>query len=1115
MQMLPIILAVLSVTVLAGAVFTWLGYEAGKRRARRSAEELAALNAIGQQLLRAQLDVEALCEMVYQQAGEIVPTSHFQLGLFEGDTYHVKVQVRDGKRLPLAMFPEAEEQEIVGRVRETGQPLLVSDYTVEGRTLPARPGVDADNLPRSALYVPLIAGSTTIGLVAIESYQARRFTEEHLRLLTGLANLAASAIRNAQLYENAGYRAEQLNLIGQVLAQVSAFQPLPDLFRQIVTLIKNTFGYYAVGIFISEGDELRVGASTSDLQAASLPPLGLGQGMVGWAARTGKTALANNVAQDPRYVDLGVLPDTRSEVSLPLMVEGRVLGVLDVQSERMDAFSDEDVALLETLAAQLALAVQQAKTYDAERRLSRRLEALVQVSQAIASILNLDDLLERLVELVGETFGFERVHIFIRIGERLVFRAGIGPRSVRWLIDELSYPVDDPGLIPKVARSGEAVLVSDVTHSEEYRPGAGLEDTRSEMVIPIQMVGRVMGVLDLQSEQPNAFTEDDLVLMRALADSAAVAIRNAALYAAERRRRNLADGLREVSATLASELDLDSVLVEVLRGLHRVVALDSVAILLLDESTDALTIYATTGPDLEGYIGHRMPLDVPAPSDEGALEAAIRNIYTELLGLASDRPLITVPLAVGGTLIGYIVGDQTHPWLQPGGDIESVHAFANQTAIAISNARLYAAQQAEAYVTTALLQVAEAVNAAANPEAALETIARLSALLAGVSRCLILRWHPESGAYYPWAQYGVARTLFSEAASEPIVATQYPLLDLLSVADRPLGAGTGYQLPIPEPLARLLPAPATLCFPLRAKSGHVGLLVVDDPRKASSPRLLGILTGIAHQTATVLETANLQRDAGERERLEQELAVAHTIQASFIPDTPPSEPGWEVAAHWRAARQVGGDFYDFIPLPSGQWGMVVADVADKGTPAALFMAVCRTLLRAAAMSRTSPAATLKRVNELLFSDARSDLFVTLFYAVWDPLTGRVTYASGGHNPALLIQGQSSQIIELHSQGIALGVIEQAELEEHQVTLQPGDTLVAYTDGVTEAMQADYTEWGIKRFKQALLAAPGREADLMLHCVLDEIDEFVGGAPQSDDLTIWLLRRELVDSNLAT
>src|SRR5574341_309336 len=402
-------------TLLAFMLVARLSYLSAGRRARQITSELTNLNELGRQLLRAQLDVDALCEMVYWQAGQIVPTALFQLGLFDGDAYEVKVWIKDSHRLDGAVFPGGGRKGIIGWVREAGSPLLIRDFESERDKLPAFPEFDLEDPPRSGLFVPLLAGSSSLGVIAIQSRQAGRFSEEHLRLLTGLANQAAWAISNARLYERSHRRTEQLRLISDVTAQMSAVQPLPDLFNQIVTLTQQTFGYYCVSIFMREGRHLRMSASTSETFYRNVPLIRVGLGMIGWAAKETKTALANNVAEDLRYRKLGLLPETASEVTLPLVVEGRVLGVLDVQSDQHDAFGDTDVFLLETLATQIALAIKQAQTYDLERRLSQRLEALIQVSQAVVSVLDLDELLDRVVDLIADTFGFKRVHIFLRI----------------------------------------------------------------------------------------------------------------------------------------------------------------------------------------------------------------------------------------------------------------------------------------------------------------------------------------------------------------------------------------------------------------------------------------------------------------------------------------------------------------------------------------------------------------------------------------------------------------------------------------------------------------------------------------------------------------------------
>jgi GAF domain-containing protein len=438
METLPFVSILLVVGLAALVVVAWQAFRMGEKRARHTAAELTSLNELSRQLLRSQLDVDALCEMVYWQAGQIVPTPLFHLGLFDGNAYDVKVRVQDSQRIPGESFADGALKGIVGWVRETGQSLLIKDYEIERHQLPAFPEFDLNDPPRSGLFVPLIAGTATIGVIAIQSRQTGRFDAEHQRLLTALANQAAWAIRNAQLYERAQHRAEQLKLIGRVTAQISTAQPLPGLFKQIVALTKETFGYYCVNIFVSKSRQLQIGASTNQKFFEEALIINMGEGLVGWAAQEGLTALANNADDDPRYRKLNALPETRSEITLPLKVESRVLGILDVQSDQVGAFSDEDVVLLETLAAQVALAIEQAQTYDIEHRLAQRLETLVKVSQAVVSVLDLNELLDKVIDLISDTFGFERVHIFLQADNQLEFRAGAGAHSVRWLIEELT-----------------------------------------------------------------------------------------------------------------------------------------------------------------------------------------------------------------------------------------------------------------------------------------------------------------------------------------------------------------------------------------------------------------------------------------------------------------------------------------------------------------------------------------------------------------------------------------------------------------------------------------------------------------------------------------------------
>lgn len=1087
--------------VISGSLITLilalLAYRAGRRQAKERLRELTRLNEIGQRLLRAQLDVDELCDLVYWQAGQVIDTSLFQLGLFDSDAYHVKIWVRDGERLEQSAFAEGGKQGIVGWVHSTGMPLLVRDFKAEREKLPAFPQFQLDMPPRSGLFVPLIAGDRTIGVIAVQSRHPNTFSEEDLQILTMIANQAASVIRNAQLYQSARDRAEHLRLLSDVVQQVQSIQPLPDLFNQIVTLTQEKFGYYNVSIFIRDGDELHLGASAKPAANDGPTEVSLDTGMIGWAAAMGETAIANDVTLDSRYIYLSTLPDTHSEIALPLKIEETVLGVLDVQSTEVGAFGKEDVFVLETLANQVAIAIEQARAYETEASLAQRLEMLSQASRAVVSVLDLDGLLEEVIDLIEDLFGFERAHIFLRIGEQLVFRAGSGAHSERWLIEGLSYPRDAEGIIPWARQTAKPVRVDDVSQNPLYRPGPGVEDTRSELAVPIIMADRVLGVIDVQSRMVGAFGENDERLMQALADTVAVAIRNATLYTSERRRRVLADTLREIGSALTSDLDLERVLAGILSGLERVVDLEAAAILLREEAENVLRVAATTGPQTsQKSLGQAFPLKYEPGS------------YHMVLGLPEHHACLEVPLEAGSELVGYLIVEDSRQDDYRAEDREIVMAFGSQAAVAIENARLYAAQQAEAWMTTVLLQIAEAINQSTTSAETLATVARLTPLLVGVRACMILSRSTQSGRYVPESEYGISVEYSQAFRANPPSFSDAPFWELLSVADFPLGAGEGHTLPIPDAVADAFQAVAVLGIPLIAQNEQMGVMIVDDPwhGEPPDPRLHNILLGIANQTGLALDNAALQTVAREQEQMERELEVAREIQSSMMPDCCPVITGWELAATWRAARRVGGDFYDFIPLSDGLWGLVIADVADKGVPAALFMAMSRTLLRAVAINRKAAASTLLRLNELLRNDSWSELFVTMFYAVWNPATGKIVYANAGHNPPLLVNSQSGEIRLLQGKGIALGVLSDIAIEEYHVKMAPGDVMLAYTDGITEAMQSDFIEWGLPSLETTLHRLHGQSAGEILDGVLSDVDEFVGDAPQSDDLTLWVLKR---------
>ena len=245
--------------------------------------------------------------------------------------------------------------------------------------------------------------------------------------------------------------------------------------------------------------------------------------------------------------------------------------------------------------------------------------------------------------------------------------------------------------------------------------------------------------------------------------------------------------------------------------------------------------------------------------------------------------------------------------------------------------------------------------------------------------------------------------------------------------------------------------------------------------------------------------------------LQNELDVASTMQQSILPTELPGTSEYQVAASMQPARAIGGDFFDFVNLEDGRIGIAVADVSDKGVPAALFMMSSRTLLKGAAIGGTGPSQVLYEVNNLLEEENESAMFVTVLYAEYDPVTGELAYANGGHNTPVIFHEDGSSTVLPPTDGVALGLMPGLEYRQDTVTLSPTDTLVLYTDGVTEAMNSDFEEFGLERLRDMFTETLPGDAEAINAAIFKAVADFAGDAPQSDDITCMTLRRTHTDA----
>ncbi|MFH0953412.1 MAG: GAF domain-containing SpoIIE family protein phosphatase [Verrucomicrobiota bacterium] len=336
-----------------------------------------------------------------------------------------------------------------------------------------------------------------------------------------------------------------------------------------------------------------------------------------------------------------------------------------------------------------------------------------------------------------------------------------------------------------------------------------------------------------------------------------------------------------------------------------------------------------------------------------------------------------------------------------------------------------------------------------------------------------------------------------------------------SVADfgTPLLIGDAETDPrVPHYEVDFLKLHSLLLVPMRFHQDVLGVMAVANPVDGS-PLIqadLNLIQALADQASVSIHYAGLRESLNEKQRIDRDLTVARRIQQALLPKALPKVEKVELAAFNYPALEIGGDYYDFVQVDDTHLGIAIADVSGKGIGGAIMMSVCRSVLRAQAPRNPSPAQVLVLLNQLLSQDVSEDMFVSMLYMVFNTATRELTVARAGHErPILSSAGARPGFSVLDSPGIAIGIgtLESFEgaLKEVTVKLKPGDVVVAYTDGVTEAMNPQGEEWGVDRFMDAIRVAAEEGANSVLNNVRQRLERFVGSRPQYDDMTLLALR----------
>jgi serine phosphatase RsbU (regulator of sigma subunit)/putative methionine-R-sulfoxide reductase with GAF domain len=664
---------------------------------------------------------------------------------------------------------------------------------------------------------------------------------------------------------------------------------------------------------------------------------------------------------------------------------------------------------------------------------------------------------------------------------------------------------DTTGIISWIRRSNQPLLVEDFNNEVDSLPAQpsyyGEDPPTSGIFAPLLIGEESIGIISAQSRQSSMYSHDHLHFLTILANTLAGPIALSLINTEIDFLKQQVGNNEEISRVLASPISLESRLSQVVSMIHQ--GSDILGVRFFEYTEGELNPLVQEPADLSqmgvdrGLIRHALATRKCETRHHTPLERTPTGDDQTRRKFLSE---LAVPVSTEDQVFGVLQilqgGETTFTDLQR----SQAEAIAANIALAVLESRVTASQQEENWFTTVLLEVARHASQPGDMDTALQAVLQLTTILTGTSWALLLVRERTESMMRMGPSAGISRQ------------TQLMLSDV-RISMEGLGLSTTksdtspFAIQLPDPLSSLLDTTDATAVALGTEGEMSGVFIMEG--KEIPDRQISLIRGIANQISLRLENYKLIEEVAARRSLERELDTARTIQQSFLPQEIPTFKGWEIGVNWSFARQVGGDFYDFIPLDDGpggkRWGIVIADVTDKGIPAALFMALCRTLLRSVAINRIDPGSTLTRLNELLFADTQAELLVSLIYAVWEPEVSRLSFANAGHNPPLLFKPfQTARVLTDH--GIVLGAILEASYTTQIMEFQPGELMVFYTDGVTEVMDTTGEMFGVHRLENLVLGLRHWSGQGVADHISKRVADFCDTYELPDDLTTVVLYR---------
>jgi phosphoserine phosphatase RsbU/P len=1048
------------------------------------------------------------------------------------------------------------------------------------------------------LVIPLTVKDQLLGVVQIEKSDNLSIDDTTFQSCVAITmqfSIALYYLKNLTQIQYHQRFIEFSNKTSEIGKSILTNLDQSSLYNNLVTLLHQQFRYQKVCLYLIHDDQhrtlRRIGMMDNEISTDDNYSFKQDDHPVGWSISHESPIIINNFIPGQVFSSVQELADIQAECVMPLFEGESLIGALEISDKRADIFGPETLIGLYKLAEIIAVAIRNASVFHTEQVKWKISERLQDVAGLLTTEVSFENIQQRVLSELAAFLPYDSAAIWLfdneeeLDAEHLTWSLRLGAfkvnESVNLELDENSFiklnllldtyyerTYGEEELlsiypwIQQILNSSFPLIRDDPSIAEPLGDVLGLDGDYSALGTLIGTEDQRFGLLILADHQADRYDLDSQNVLNNYANTALVILNNAKLYFAAHNQAWTSTVLLQVAETTQSISDLDELLNTISRMLPSLLGVDACAIFLWDSSIETFFSDASSGFSVEQTELLRdftvLPGTVPAfdsllhdlkPTviNEEALSIEVAKQYFTnydfVTSLVVLFPLVSQNGLCGALLIDFTNSDLNLNSSQKVWDDKYmlIEGANRQIAAAIENLQLIKFQEEEAYISIALLQVAQAIVSNNELNEILSSIVRITPILVGVKRCIIYLWDNNGLVFRQSVYYGFSKPEL-KMLGEVIKGDEFPFIEVIQqgmqILYHPLRSdadpATWNEISVDE--TRVVETIASnsdgdisikldgkyllhtekllIGFPLSVKGEILGVMLIeeeDQVRRASSSHIrekrIEIVQGITQQAAIAIKNELLQQEAVKSERMEQELQLAREIQSTFLPKRLPQPPGWEINARWQPARQVAGDFYDVLTLDDGRIGIVIADVADKGMPAALFMTLIRTLIRAAAKEQSSPAEVLRQVNELLVPDSKNSMFVTVFYGIVSLDSGQFIYANAGHNPPVIKRTDQDELIELPPTGIVLGVFDDIQVGEKEEKIYPGDWVLLYTDGITEAFSPSDEMFGTTRLYDLIRYYKFSTASELIDRIENTVFDFIKGTEISDDMTLTVIYRK--------